>query len=85
MPRTGHTCAASGIHHHKALLASHFARLEAASMHLLLDVRCQPSVTQSGMLSMLVGALQQGWSHLETARGRVVHCVLQGGTLRPTE
>ena len=55
-----HTCAGSCIHHHKAFLASHFARLQAASMHLLLDVQWQPRVTQSGLLSMLVCALQQG-------------------------
>ena len=60
MPRIAHTCAGSCIHHYKALLASHFARLEAASMHLLLDVHCQPRVTQGGMLSRLVCALQQG-------------------------
>ena len=60
MARIGHTCAGSRIHDHKALLAGHFARLEAASMHLLLDVHCQPSGTQRGMLSMLVYALQQG-------------------------
>ena len=75
MPRVGHTCAGSCIHHHKALLASHFARLEAAGMHLLLDVHCQPSVTQSSMLSMLVYALQQG---TKAARSRVAHCILLG-------